>query len=122
MEANIRKAFCVLRSYETREERIPQAASVLNIANFTQTVETERPQDYYPDQETVQKIVLDDQGKLKLDKKAQAMMELAQEMGQEDVLTMLCKSILPTPKRIVLSTTCPTTRTAALSRYSCVRC
>lgn len=60
VEANIRKAFCVLRSYETREEQIPQSASLLNIANFTQTVETERPQDYYPDQETVQKIVLDD--------------------------------------------------------------
>lgn len=60
VEANIRKAFCALRSYETREERIPQSASLLNIANFTQAVETERPQDYYPDQETVQKILLDD--------------------------------------------------------------
>ena len=66
VEANIRKTFCALRSYETREERIPQSASLLNIANFTQTVETERPQDYYPNQETAQKIVLDDQGKLKI--------------------------------------------------------
>ena len=99
VEANIRKAFCVLRSYETREERIPQSTSLLNIANFTQVVETERPQDYYPDQETVQKIVLDDQGKLKLDKKAQAMMELAQEMGQEDVLTMLHKKYSSHPQK-----------------------
>lgn len=99
VEANIRKTFCALRSYETREERIPQSASLLNIANFTQTVETERPQDYYPDQETVQKIVLDDQGKLKLDKKAQAMMELAQEMGQEDVLTMLRKKYSSHPQK-----------------------
>lgn len=99
VEANIRKAFCVLRSYETREERIPQSASLLNIANFTQVVETERPQDYYPDQETVQKIVLDDQGKLKLDKKAQAMMELAQEMGQEDVLSMLRKKYSSHPQK-----------------------
>ncbi len=66
VEANIRKAFCVLRSYETREERIPQSASLLNIANFTQTVETERPQDYYPDQKTVENIILDDRGKMKL--------------------------------------------------------
>ena len=99
MEANIRKTFCALRSYETREERIPQSASLLNIANFTQTVETERPQDYYPNQETAQKIVLDDQGKLKLDKKAQAMMELAQEMGQEDVLTMLRKKYSSHPQK-----------------------
>ena len=99
VEANIRKTFCALRSYATQEERIPQSASLLNIANFTQTVETEWPQDYYPDQETVQKIVLDDQGKLKLDKKAQAMMELAQEMGQEDVLTMLRKKYSSHPQK-----------------------
>ena len=99
VEANIRKTFCALRSYETREERIPQSASLLNIANFTQVIETEHPQDYYPDQETIQKIVLDDQGKLKLDKKAQAMMELAQEMGQEDVLTMLRKKYSSHPQK-----------------------
>lgn len=99
VEANIRKAFCALRSYATREERIPQSASLLNITNFTQVVETERPQDYYPDQETVQKIVLDDQGKLKLDKNAQAMMDLAQEMGQEDVLTMLRKKYSSHPQK-----------------------
>ena len=66
VEANIRKAFCALRSYKTREEQIPQSASLLNIANFTQTVETECPQDYYPDQKTVENIILDDSGKLKL--------------------------------------------------------
>ncbi len=99
VEANIRKTFCALRSYATYEERIPQSASLLNIANFTQTVETERPQDYYPDQETAQKIVLDDQGKLKLDKKAQAMMELAQELGQTDVLTMLRKKYSSHPQK-----------------------
>lgn len=99
VEANIRKAFSNLRSYETREERIPQSASLLNIANFTRTIETEKPQDYYPPQETVQKIILDDQGKLKLDKNAQAMMELAQELGQEDVLTMLRKKYSSHPQK-----------------------
>lgn len=99
VEANIRKAFCALRSCETREERIPQSASLLNIANFTQVVETERPQDYYPDQEMVRKIVLDDQGKLKLDKNTQTMMKLAQEIGQEDVLTMLRKKYSSHPQK-----------------------
>lgn len=99
VEANIRKAFCDSHSFEMKEERIPQSASLLNIANFTQVVEAERPQDYYPDQETAQKIVLDDQGKLKLDKKAQAMMELAQEMGQEDVLNMLRKKYSSHPQK-----------------------
>lgn len=91
VEANIRKAFCDRRSYKTKEEQIPLSVSLLNITNFTQTVETEHPDKYYPSQEDVQKIVLDDQGKLKVDKKAQAMMDLAQEMGQEDVLAMLHK-------------------------------
>ena len=99
VEANIRKAFSDFRSYETREERIPQSASLLNIANFTRTIGTEQPQDYYPPQETVQKIVLDDQGKLKLDKNAQAMMELAQELGQEDVLIMLRKKYSSHPQK-----------------------
>lgn len=99
VEADIRKAFCALRSYETREERIPQSASLLNIANFTETVETDRPQDYYPSQETVQKIVLDDQGKLKLDKKEQAMMEFAQEIGQEDILNVLRKKYSSHPQK-----------------------
>lgn len=99
VEANIRKAFCDRRSYKTKEEQIPLSVSLLNITNFTQTVETEHPDKYYPSQEDVQKIVLDDQGKLKVDKKAQAMMDLAQEMGQEDVLAMLRKKYSSYPRK-----------------------
>lgn len=66
VQANVRKAFCDLRTFQTQEERIPQSASLLNIANFTENIETERPQDYYPPQDTVENIVLDDRGKLKL--------------------------------------------------------
>lgn len=99
VEANIRKAFCDVRSCETREERIPQSASLLNIANFTRTIEIEHPANYYPDQETVQKIILDDQGKLKPDKKTQEMMKLAQEMGQEDILALLRQKISSHPQK-----------------------
>ena len=99
VEANIRKAFCDRRSYKTKEEQIPLSVSLPNITNFTQTVETEHPDKYYPSQEDVQKIVLDDQGKLKVDKKAQAMMDLAQEMGQEDVLAMLHKKYSSYPRK-----------------------
>lgn len=99
LEADIRKAFCDIRSYQTQQERIPQSARLLNIANFTNTIETEHPQEYYPNQETVEKIILDDQGKLKLDKKVQAMVDLAQEMGQEDVLAMLRKKYFAHPQK-----------------------
>ena len=66
VEANIRKAFCDRRDFTTKEELIPENAALLNIANFTPTVQTTKPDDYYPNQETVGKILLDDAGKLKL--------------------------------------------------------
>lgn len=99
VEANIRKAFCDSRSFETKEECIPQSASLLNITNFTPVVETTNPDDYCPKQEQVEKIILDDRGKLKLDKKAQAMMDLAQELGQEDILASLRKKFTSHPQK-----------------------
>lgn len=66
VEANIRKAFCEKRSFITTEELIPEEASLLNIANFTPVVHTDTPADYYPKQDVVERIVLDDKGKLKM--------------------------------------------------------
>ena len=66
IEANIRKAFCDKCSFSTREELIPEEANLLNIANFSSTVQTEKPEDYYPDAKTVENIMLDDKGKLKI--------------------------------------------------------
>ena len=48
VEANIRKAFCEKRTFHTKEELIPEEASLLNIANFTPTVHTEKPDDDIP--------------------------------------------------------------------------
>lgn len=66
VEANVRKAFCEKRSFITKEELIPEEASLLNIANFTPVVHTDTPADYYPKQDVVERIVLDDRGKLKM--------------------------------------------------------
>lgn len=66
VEANVRKAFCDRRSFTTTEELIPQESSLLNIANFTATVSTTSPEDYYPKQDLVERIVLDDKGKFKI--------------------------------------------------------
>lgn len=66
VEANIRKAFCEKRAYITKEELLPEEASLLNIANFTSVVHTDTPADYYPKQDIVERIVLDDKGKLKM--------------------------------------------------------
>ena len=99
VEANVRKAFCDRRSFTTTEELIPQESSLLNIANFTATVSTATPTDYYPKQDLVERIILDDKGKLKVDAKTQKMMELAEEMGDTAILAMLRKKISSHPQK-----------------------
>ncbi|MBW7476683.1 DEAD/DEAH box helicase family protein [Paenibacillus oenotherae] len=66
IEANIRKAFYEKRSVITTEELIPCEANLLNIGNFNPEINTNSPQDYYPEQKTVENIILDDKNKLKI--------------------------------------------------------
>lgn len=99
VEANIRKAFCEKRTFHTKEELIPEEASLLNIANFTPTVHTAKPDDYYPAQDLVERIILDDKGKLKVSAKEQAMIELAEETGNTAILEMLRKQNSSHPQK-----------------------
>lgn len=99
IEANIRKAFCEKRTFRTKEELIPEEASLLNIANFTPTVHTENPDDYYPEQDLVERIILDDKGKLKVSAKEQAMMDLTEETGNTAILEMLRKQHSSHPQK-----------------------
>ena len=98
-EANIRKAFCQQRDYRSKTERIPEEASLLNIANFKPVIYTtsDEIKDYYPEQDVVEKIILDDKGKLKPDKKTLQMMELAEQTGQTQVLEILRRQIVSHP-------------------------
>ncbi len=99
VNANIRKAFCDKRSFETKQELIPQEASLLNIANFTPTVNTEHPEDYYPKQDTVERIMQDDAGKLKMNPKKQQFFDLAKELGQDSVIKALQREIGSHPQK-----------------------
>ena len=99
VEANVRKAFCDRRSFTTTEELIPQESSLLNIANFTATVSTTTPEDYYPKQDLVERIVQDDKGKLKVDAKTQQMMELAEATGNTSILELLRKQNSSHPQK-----------------------
>ena len=83
VEANIRKAFCEKRAFITKEELIPEEASLLNIANFTPIIHTDTPADYYPKQDRVERIVLDDKGKLKMNPAIEAAI-LALEADDSD--------------------------------------
>lgn len=99
IESNIRKAFCEKRSFKTTEELIPEEASLLNLANFKPVVYTDAPDDYCPNQKTVENIILDDAGKLKVDKNTQKMIELAEAAGQTDILAILRKQSSSHPQK-----------------------
>ena len=99
IEANIRKAFCDKCSFSTREELIPEEANLLNIANFTTIVQTDKPQDYYPDAKTVENIILDDKGKLKVDPKVQQLIELAVATGNTNFAENLRKQNFSHPQK-----------------------
>lgn len=99
VEKNIRKAFCDKCSFTTKEERIPENANLLNIDNFKTVVQTDKPQDYYPDVETVEKIILDDNGKLKIDPKIQQIIDLSEETGNKEYAETLRKKYSSHPQK-----------------------
>lgn len=99
IEANIRKAFCDKCSFSTREELIPEEANLLNIANFTSTVQTDKPQDYYPDAKTVENIILDDKGKLKVDPKLAMTIRYLEESGNASMAETLRKQNSSHPQK-----------------------
>ena len=99
VEANIRKAFCEKRSFVTREELIPEEASLLNIANFQPVFQTSTPKVYYPEKDVVERIILDDKGKLKVDQNTRKMMELAEAAGQTAILEMLRRQSTSHPQK-----------------------
>ncbi len=99
VEANIRRAFCEKRTFITKEELIPEEASLLNIANFTSEVKTPTPDIYYPKQDVVEKIILDDKGKLKVNAQTKQLMDLAEATGQTAVLELLRKQNSSHPQK-----------------------
>lgn len=99
VEENIRKAFCDKCSFTTKEERIPENANLLNIDNFKTIVQTDKPQDYYPDVDTVENIILDDNGKLKIDPKIQQIIDLSEETGNKEYAETLRKKYSSHPQK-----------------------
>lgn len=99
VEENIRKAFCDKCSFTTKEERIPENANLLNIDNFKTIVQTDKPQDYYPGVETVENIILDDNGKLKIDPKIQQIIDLSEETGNKEYAETLRKKYSSHPQK-----------------------
>ena len=99
VEANIRKAFYEKRDFTTVEEFIPDEANLLNISNFKSEISVNNPQDYYPAQNIVENIILDDKGKLKPNKKTQQLIKLAEETGNTVIAETLKAQISSHPQK-----------------------
>lgn len=69
VNANIRKAFAGKRDFTSYEEVIPRQSELLNIKNFTNEIHTDKVKEFFPEQEVVANIILDDKGKRKIDPK-----------------------------------------------------
>ncbi len=81
VNANIRKAFIGKRDFTSYEEVIPQQSGLLNIKNFTSEIHTDNIKEYYPEQEAVTNIILDDKGKRKIDPKIIDAIEALESTG-----------------------------------------
>lgn len=99
VEANIRKAFCERRICKVRSECILEAASLLNIANFSPVVHAQDPADYFPAQDVVERIVQDDRGALKPDESTLQLIQLAEQAGQTQVLEILRRQSTSHPQK-----------------------
>ena len=99
IESSIRKAFCDKRTYQSKEELIPEEASLLNINNFSPVVHTDTPAEYYPAQDIVEQIVLHDKGKLKLSSKEQLMLEMAESIGNTLIIDALRSKVASHPNK-----------------------
>lgn len=99
IEANIRKSFYNKRGFITSEELIPEEARLLNIANFTESIHTDIPKNYYPDQKTVHKIIADDSGELKANLETQTTIQALRDAGQEEMAQALIEAVSPYPSK-----------------------
>ena len=99
VEANIRKAFCDKRSFITKEELIPQNASLLKVDHFSSEITTNTADAFYPTQEVVERIILDDKGKLKMDKTTQKLLALAEQTGNIVIIDQLRKQTSSHPQK-----------------------
>ena len=99
IEGNIRKAFCDKRTFQSKEELIPEEASLLNISNFTPVVHTDTPAEFYPAQDVVEQIMQHDKGKLKLSPKEQLMLEMAESIGNTLIIDALRSKIASHPNK-----------------------
>ena len=102
INANIRKAFIPKQDFSSYEEVIPEKSCLLNIKNFKNTIITNNKKDFYPEQEMVENIILEDKGKRKIDPKivdAIEALEGTQNPANKMAAALLRKQISSHPQK-----------------------
>lgn len=99
VNSNIRKAFNEKRSFATKEDVIPECVSLLNIANFIPSLETDTPERYFPSQEAVKKIDLADRHLLRMDLNDIQMIDLAKAQGYDQIVQTIERKYHPFPNQ-----------------------
>ena len=99
IKSNIRKAFYEKRSFTTHEEVIPANAELLRVDNLISPYNTSDPENFYPDQSEVTKIIKADIGKITLDEKTLKTIKSLEEIGQHKMAEDLRKVNSALPER-----------------------
>ncbi len=89
VRVNIRRAFTQDWHYVTREETIPMHVPLLNVANFTDSVLTVKPEEYYPEQKDVQRILEDDRGAFQLPDAMAESIRMAEQDHHPEIARMI---------------------------------
>jgi hypothetical protein len=71
----------------------------LNIQNFTTEVHTERPEEYYPDQNAVGSIIEADKGNFQVNESVKQMLKLAEGMGDASMVQTIKRKYFPHPEK-----------------------
>ncbi|MDD3725544.1 MAG: restriction endonuclease subunit R, partial [Bacteroidales bacterium] len=100
LRSQIRLSFAPKRYFETKEEIVPQKASLLKIDSFTPQVKTATPEKYYPNQDEVRKIIdLDDNKITPDDEKTRKAIEELELLGQYEMIEALKNKTKDVPER-----------------------
>ena len=92
INANIRKAFYAKRTFKSSEALISEDARLLKVGSFTSTVHTPTPENFYPDQSAVQRIIDADAGK-GLSEEQQKTIAMLESIGQKAMADKLRNEI-----------------------------
>ena len=99
IRSNIRKAFYEKRSFTIKEEIVPYDASFLDIKNFTPTVSTFLPNEYFPNQQIVENIIKADSDNYSISDNIAKIIDLAKASGETQLAASLEEKYKPYPKK-----------------------